>query len=909
MRPRRSRKRFRHLDQQHTAQSHSHSAERTPETAKQPSIDHASMDVIGLQSVIGNQAVQRQIADSGRGRGAFDPTTMDVIGLQNVIGNQAVQRLMVQRRAAVNSTSAGHTPFLNLQRCSGKANCSCGCGGSKSAADSGDELQAMYAGLQRRMTQAAEQAAGQALSSEITRTRAYGRTLDPAARRKLEPAMGADLSGVRIHDDADADRLARSVQAEAFTTGSDIYFQSGAYDPHSERGMHLLAHELTHTVQQGRGSVSGVQMSEGVMISNPSDQYEQEAESNANRVMSAINDRSAGTKRAATQIGSRSSSTAVQRSLVIQRQAEPNKVFEDTQPGWVAKFDPQATLTPDEAGLPSQVAQYSKDANNQIFHQHDFEIGTSKSGTLDMFVGLAWQRIGGQPKPGEQPVDPNLLKICDPCNFIPTPPYGQSQVDECQELDGRALRKIFVKQLLQDMINDPCQFIENDVARVLCGLGNVAIDLIPGVAQVRNTANRIITEVNNIESKNPLCKNVPLKPKPKVTSDTGTGTVQMRLRYALDENGNMQITGAGPLTNANGSGAQVQSPVQHTKQPQGTGAFISVDPAIISNISAPNANNESVPQVHQSQHSFGVNLRQPKPPPDVQVKCSDQLKPFKINSDQLEKEDKEIETLFDWWSCLPPVVQEQVSAGDLPVIAEGFASRTGGNALNLTLAQKRAEKGKKFMESFAGSKADITTFAFGEELAPDEGVSPPKEDAEMRRTDIKVEGVVPGKLAGDLTDETACGANATHGEPFNDTRPRADVDCSVKNGKAPGGEVPITQDTPAGEIPDTEAPPGFENTVEETPAADTSTGTSIFDDVFSSMNDVDVTDGGLAEANEAVFDDALPANETDGKAGGDSWMGDIMDTVTETAGDVYDWFADGASGGAAEMAEEKSGWW
>ena len=63
--------------------------------------------------------------------------------------------------------------------------------------------------------------------------------------------MGADFSGVKVHTDAQADQLNQSIQAKAFTTGQDIFFRQGAYQPGSRGGQELLAHELTHTIQQG----------------------------------------------------------------------------------------------------------------------------------------------------------------------------------------------------------------------------------------------------------------------------------------------------------------------------------------------------------------------------------------------------------------------------------------------------------------------------------------------------------------------------------------------------------------------------------------------------------------------------------------------------------------------------------
>jgi hypothetical protein len=66
----------------------------------------------------------------------------------------------------------------------------------------------------------------------------------------MEPRFGADFSGVRVHTDGEADQISQDLSARAFTTGSDIYFGQGEYRPSSTGGQELLAHELTHVVQQ-----------------------------------------------------------------------------------------------------------------------------------------------------------------------------------------------------------------------------------------------------------------------------------------------------------------------------------------------------------------------------------------------------------------------------------------------------------------------------------------------------------------------------------------------------------------------------------------------------------------------------------------------------------------------------------
>jgi hypothetical protein len=90
----------------------------------------------------------------------------------------------------------------------------------------------------------------------IQQARGGGQTLDESVREPMEKAFGADFSGVRVHTNGNADQLNRSISARAFTTGQDIFFKQGEYNPGSRGGQELLAHELTHVVQQTGNNLS-----------------------------------------------------------------------------------------------------------------------------------------------------------------------------------------------------------------------------------------------------------------------------------------------------------------------------------------------------------------------------------------------------------------------------------------------------------------------------------------------------------------------------------------------------------------------------------------------------------------------------------------------------------------------------
>ena len=95
--------------------------------------------------------------------------------------------------------------------------------------------------------------------SKVKQQSGGGQPLPSDVRADLEPKFGADFSGVKIHTGSTAAQLSQDVGAQAFTHGSDIYFNQGKYNPESGSGKHLLAHELTHTVQQGAAGVQRVQ--------------------------------------------------------------------------------------------------------------------------------------------------------------------------------------------------------------------------------------------------------------------------------------------------------------------------------------------------------------------------------------------------------------------------------------------------------------------------------------------------------------------------------------------------------------------------------------------------------------------------------------------------------------------------
>ncbi len=120
-------------------------------------------------------------------------------------------------------------------------------------------------------------------TGRIESARGGGHPLEDVVKEKMGAAIGADFGGVNVHTSREADALNRQLSATAFTTGQDIFFREGAYQPHSGSGQELLAHELTHVVQQSSGAVdSGGRMT----VNAPGDAFEQEADAVAKAVTS-----------------------------------------------------------------------------------------------------------------------------------------------------------------------------------------------------------------------------------------------------------------------------------------------------------------------------------------------------------------------------------------------------------------------------------------------------------------------------------------------------------------------------------------------------------------------------------------------------------------------------------------------
>lgn len=172
-----------------------------------------------------------------------------------------------------------------------------------------------------------------------------GRPLEEPVRADMEQRLGASFADVRIHDDRAAHDSAKAVNAHAYTTGHNIVFQRGMYDPGCKAGATMLAHELTHVVQQRSGPVDGTPSGNGVKVSDPGDRFEREASANAERVMSAVPP-APPTALAAQRSTEETTAAAPPLVPAVQRQAEGEE--EEVQGAFVDAPAPQEQVQREE---------------------------------------------------------------------------------------------------------------------------------------------------------------------------------------------------------------------------------------------------------------------------------------------------------------------------------------------------------------------------------------------------------------------------------------------------------------------------------------------------------------------------------------------------------------------------------
>jgi hypothetical protein len=213
--------------------------------------------ILHLQRTIGNPALQRMlqtdveaklVGTATRGFGYdFSGISIHASAAKAIQTKLAINKLgdSYEQEADRVSEQIMRMPQPRVQR-------KCACGGTPGPTGECEECRKKSLSLQRQSLNAVGPVAGgfaPPIVDDVLRSPA--RSLDPQTRAFMEPRFGHDFSRVRIHADPGASHAANAVQAQAFTFGSDIVFGSGKFAPSSLAGRKLLAHELTHVVQQG----------------------------------------------------------------------------------------------------------------------------------------------------------------------------------------------------------------------------------------------------------------------------------------------------------------------------------------------------------------------------------------------------------------------------------------------------------------------------------------------------------------------------------------------------------------------------------------------------------------------------------------------------------------------------------
>jgi hypothetical protein len=156
----------------------------------------------------------------------------------------------------------------------------CDCGEHTGGGECEDCKKKKKMPLQRQANGASAPASAPPIVHEVLSS--PGQPLDPDTREFFESGFGHDFSGVQVHTDWQAAESAKAVSASAYTVGENVVFGAGRYSPATHNGRRLLAHELTHVVQQKQDSTYSPQYR--LEIGPPQDRFEREADQMADRI-------------------------------------------------------------------------------------------------------------------------------------------------------------------------------------------------------------------------------------------------------------------------------------------------------------------------------------------------------------------------------------------------------------------------------------------------------------------------------------------------------------------------------------------------------------------------------------------------------------------------------------------------
>ena len=172
-----------------------------------------------------------------------------VMQLQQSYGNQYVQRLLGSMKVQAKLTVSAPNDMYE-QEADRVADA------VTKAETSQIQRQEEEEELQAQLAESQDTTVSESLETRINHARGSGHPLSDNVREPMERNFGSDFSSVRVHTDSEADALNQQLSAKAFTTGQDIFFRQGEFSPGSDSGKKLIAHELTHVVQQNDNRVN-----------------------------------------------------------------------------------------------------------------------------------------------------------------------------------------------------------------------------------------------------------------------------------------------------------------------------------------------------------------------------------------------------------------------------------------------------------------------------------------------------------------------------------------------------------------------------------------------------------------------------------------------------------------------------
>ena len=547
-------------------------------------------------------------------------------------------------------------------------------------------------------------------------TQSGGQPLSRSSRNFFESRFGYDFGGVRIHTGGQASESARNLGAQAYTVGNNIVFGSGKYAPGESSGKQLIAHELTHVVQQSGSGGKKLNRSKS-----------------RKKLAQPASDRTKKVQRKRMQIGD------------IDADFQPRVVLETAFQAPGGRVTARRGIKTDNNG--HGVAQLDR---------KEEAVG------LNINYTITWLS-GGRKKPLPPGIPPILLDLCNPCLILESPAMTNAlrfarrsirdMAKDCRSRKTFKERKEFVKTFLELILNDPCLLIEETPLHInipivgrlgvyeACQVGS----FIPIVSSIIRGASRVtrfaLNAVNRLPAEH-VCRHVPIidPPDPSRPEAKGNATVAFITRF-FAENG---INGFGPtaITQQSGTGAFIEQPVASGRTKLGgRGVNVFLAPALL-----------RAGAFDRGQDLVDIDVLLAAPPSPIDFKCEQSFFPFRINLDVFEDEPGQLEAIHQWYHGLHPRTKKNLADGLGLVEVIGRASNTGSFDFNMKLSEKRAKRVENQLRIAAGSDSHLRQSGTGFLAAAEPG-----ESARERRTDVRATGKLEGDAALEVeTTEGAC---------------------------------------------------------------------------------------------------------------------------------------------------------